>query len=76
MKVTVKQLKALIREAAEEAMKEMAHHEEEGKGMEEVKHEEEEGKGMEEALQEAVAKAFRAGYVRGAKAASTRKASR
>jgi hypothetical protein len=63
MKVTVKQLKALIREAAEEAMKEMAHHEEEGKG-------------MEEALQEAVAKAFRAGYVRGAKAASTRKASR
>jgi len=57
MKVTVRQLKELIREAAAEAM-------------DEVKKAEEEGKEMDEA------KAFRAGYQRGVKAASTRKAKR
>ena len=80
MKITVKQLKALIREAAEEAVK---MHEEEAGKMEEVKEEAEkeevkaEGHGMEEtyeaALNEAVAKAFRAGYQRGVKAGLTRK---
>lgn len=67
MKLTVKQLKALIREAAQEAMNEMKEKTEEVK-KEEVKTEEvkkeEEGK-MSEKLQEAIAEAFRAGYRRG-----------
>lgn len=69
MKVTVKQLKALIREAAEEAMDEMKQ-EEEGAEMKEAAAEE------EAALHEAVTKAFRAGYQRGVKAATARKATR
>lgn len=69
MKVTVKQLKALIREAAEEAMDEMKQSEEEGVEMKEAAEE-------EAALHEAVTRAFRAGYQRGLKAATARKASR
>jgi hypothetical protein len=69
MRVTVKQLKALIREAAEEAMQEM---QDVGEG----DHMEEAAKEEEAALHEAVTKAFRAGYQRGVKAATTRKATR
>lgn len=69
MKVTVRQLKALIREAAEEAMDEMQQSEEEGMEMKEAAEE-------EESLHEAVTRAFRAGYQRGVKAASVRKAKR
>jgi len=69
MKVTVKQLKALIREAAEEAMDEMKQSEEEGMDMDEAAEE-------EAALHEAVTRAFRAGYQRGVKAATTRKVRR
>ena len=65
MKITVKQLKTLIREAAAEAMDEMAHDDKDA--MEEAKDE-----GMEEQLQEAVAAAFRAGYRRGRTAPATR----
>ncbi len=61
MRITVRQLKGLIREAAEEAMEEMKHEGEDGGVMEE---EADEG-GYEEKLQEAVAKAFRAGYRKG-----------
>lgn len=68
MKVTVKQLKALIREAAEEAMDEMKQ-EDEGMDMDEAAEE-------EAALHEAVTRAFRAGYQRGVKAATTRKVRR
>lgn len=68
MRVTVRQLKALIREAAEEAMQEMQDVGE-GDQMEEAAQE-------EAALHEAVTKAFRAGYQRGVKAATTRKATR
>jgi hypothetical protein len=68
MKVTVKQLKALIREAAEEAMDEMKQ-EDEGMDMDEAAEE-------EAALHEAVSRAFRAGYQRGVKAATTRKVRR
>lgn len=59
MKITVRQLKTLIREAAAEAMDEMAH-DDKDEGMEEEK------------LQEAVAAAFRAGYRRGRTAPATR----
>lgn len=69
MKVTVRQLKALIREAAEEAMDEMKQSEEEDMEMQEAAEE-------EESLNEAVTRAFRAGYQRGVKAASARKAKR
>lgn len=73
MKITVRQLKTLIREAAEEAMDEMKHAD--ADAMEEVK--EEEGKAMEEEkLQEAVAAAFRAGYRRGRTAPATRTSKR
>lgn len=63
MKITVKQLKTLIREAAEEAMEEM-------KEMEEMNHTvtECDDDRMEEQLQEAVANAFREGYRRGSAA--------
>jgi hypothetical protein len=64
MKITVRQLKALIRESVEEAMNEMGDvdHEkmEETKVEEEVDHEK-----MEETIQEAVAKAYRAGFRKG-----------
>jgi hypothetical protein len=73
MKVTVQQLKALIREAAAEAMEEIKAGEEEN--LAETK-KEEEGAAKEEALHEAVQKAFRAGYQRGVKAATARKATR
>lgn len=66
MRVTVKQLKALIREAAEEAMQEM---QDVGEG----DHMEEAAKEEEAALHEAVTKAFRAGYQRGVRAATTRR---
>ena len=59
MKITVRQLKTLIREAAAEAMEEM--------------NEVEEKEPVAEAdLQEAVAAAFRAGYRRGRTAPATR----
>ena len=65
MKITVRQLKTLIREAAAEAMDEMAHDDamEEAKGDDAME---------EEKLQEAVAAAFRAGYRRGRTAPATR----
>lgn len=65
MRVTVRQLKALIREAAQEAMEEMQDVGE-GDHMEETVEE-------EAALHEAVTKAFRAGYQRGVRAATTRR---
>lgn len=68
MKVTVRQLKALIREAAEEAMDEMKQSEDEGMDMDEA--------AGEEDLHEAVTRAFRAGYQRGVKASTARKARR
>lgn len=73
MKITVRQLKTLIREAAAEAMDEMADSDEgtEMHGMKEV-HDEKEKEAMEEQLQEAVAAAFRAGYRRGRTAPATR----
>lgn len=71
MRVTVRQLKALIREAAAEAMEEMQDVEE-GRGHDDL----EEAVEEETALQEAVTKAFRAGYQRGVKAATTRKVRR
>jgi len=58
MKITVRQLKTLIREAASEAMDEMKTDEGGGAG-----HEMEES--VEENLQEAVAAAYRAGFRRG-----------
>ena len=69
MKITVRQLKTLIREAAAEAMDEMAHDDamEEAKGDDAVE---------EEKLQEAVAAAFRAGYRRGRTAPATRTSKR
>jgi hypothetical protein len=70
MKITVKQLKTLIREAAAEAMDEMAHDDKDA--MEEAKDEGVE----EEKLQEAVAAAFRAGYRRGRTAPATRTSKR
>jgi hypothetical protein len=71
MKITVKQLKTLIREAAEEAMAEMNHTVTEGSPVEPV---EECGDAkMEEQLQEAVATAFREGYRRGSAAAKAAK---
>ena len=69
MKITVRQLKTLIREAAAEAMDEMADSDEGMHGMKEM-HDEKEA--MEEQLQEAVAAAFRAGYRRGRTAPATR----
>jgi hypothetical protein len=66
MKITVRQLKTLIREAAAEAMDEMAHDDKDA--MEEAKDDAME----EEKLQEAVAAAFRAGYRRGRTAPATR----
>lgn len=66
MKVTVRQLKALIREAAEEAMDEMKQ-EDEGMDMDEAAED-------EAALHEAVTRAFRAGYQRGVKASMQRSA--
>ena len=69
MKITVRQLKTLIREAAAEAMDEMAADPDEGMhGMKETQNDE----AMEEQLQEAVAAAFRAGYRRGRTAPATR----
>ena len=65
MRVTVRQLKALIREAAQEAMAEMH----EGEGHDDMAEAAEE----EAALHEAVTKAFRAGYQRGVRAATTRR---
>jgi hypothetical protein len=71
MKITVRQLKTLIREAAAEAMDEMADADE---GMHDMKEagEDEKKEAMEEQLQEAVAAAFRAGYRRGRTAPATR----
>ena len=65
MKITVRQLKTLIREAAAEAMEEM--NEVEEKEKEPV---------AEADLQEAVAAAFRAGYRRGRTAPATRTSKR
>ena len=62
MKITVKQLKQLIREATEEAMKEMSGEEEVVK---EEAAKEEEVKKEEAHLQEAIAAAYRAGLKRG-----------
>jgi len=70
MKITVKQLKTLIREAAEEAMAEMNHTVTEGSPVEPV--EECGDSKMEEQLQEAVATAFREGYRRGSAAAAAK----
>ena len=56
MKITVRQLKTLIREAAAEAMDEMKTDDGHEKEMEES---------VEENLQEAVAAAYRAGFRRG-----------
>ena len=64
MKITVSQLKGLIREAAEEAMEEMKKHEED-EGMMSMEEKAGEEEVSHEALQEAVAKAFRAGYRKG-----------
>lgn len=76
MKITVRQLKTLIREAAAEAMDEMKA-EAEGMDMKEEAEAEEGKASMEEQLQEAVAAAFRAGYRRGqAKAPATRTSKR
>jgi hypothetical protein len=71
MKITVKQLKTLIREAAAEAMDEMAHDDKDA--MEEAKGDD---AMEEEKLQEAVAAAFRAGYRRGRTAPATRTSKR
>ena len=68
MKITVRQLKTLIREAAAEAMDEIAGSDEGMGGMKET-HDDE---AIEEQLQEAVAAAFRAGYRRGRTAPATR----
>jgi len=75
MKITVRQLKTLIREAAAEAMNEMADSDE---GMHKDAMEEDKGEkeAMEEQLQEAVAAAFRAGYRRGRTAPATRTSKR
>lgn len=68
MKVTVRQLKALIREAATEAMEEMDGHDGADPSLEETLAQE-----QEEALNEAVTRAFRAGYQRGLRAARSRR---
>lgn len=60
MRITVRQLKGLIREAAEEAMQEMS---DEGHGM--MEQADDDNESYQEELQEAVAKAFRAGYRKG-----------
>ena len=60
MKITVRQLKTLIREAAAEAMDEVKT--DEGQG---AAHEKEMEESVEENLQEAVAAAYRAGFRRG-----------
>lgn len=66
MKITVRQLKALIREAAAEAADDMK----EGGGMDMEGSDMDEAAGEEEAaLHEAVTRAFRAGYQRGVRAA-------
>ena len=68
MKITVKQLKGLIREAAAEAMEEMASSSEEK--LDECNDTMEEAAPItEEQLNEAVAKAYRHGFRRGAEAA-------
>ena len=72
MKITVRQLKTLIREAAAEAMEEMADSSDEGMEMHGMKETHDEKEAMEEQLQEAVAAAFRAGYRRGRTAPATR----
>ena len=59
MKITVRQLKQLIREATEEAVQEMDHRPEEGM-YEEDEHEEEEA-----VMMEAVKAAYRAGLRKG-----------
>lgn len=60
MRITVRQLKGLIREAAAEAMEEMS-----DENMTSMEEEIDEGEGYHEELQEAVARAFRAGYRKG-----------
>lgn len=65
MKITVRQLKALIREAAAEAADDMK----EGGGMDMEGSDMDEAAEEEAALHEAVTRAFRAGYQRGVKAA-------
>ena len=60
MRITVRQLKGLIREAAEEAMEEMKH-----EGEDPMMEQDDSDEAYEEKLQEAVAKAFRAGYRKG-----------
>ena len=72
MKITVRQLKTLIREAAAEAMDEIAGSDEGMGGMHGMKETHDEKEAMEEQLQEAVAAAFRAGYRRGRTAPATR----
>ncbi len=71
MKITVRQLKTLIREAAAEAMDEIADADE-GDEMHGMHGMQETREDMEEQLQEAVAAAFRAGYRRGRTAPATR----
>lgn len=65
MRITVRQLKALIREAAAEAADDMK----EGGGMDMEGSDMDEAAEEEAALHEAVTRAFRAGYQRGVKAA-------
>lgn len=74
MRITVRQLKALIREAAAEAADDMK----EGVGMDMEGSDMEEAAGAEEeaALHEAVTRAFRAGFQRGVKAATARRSRR
>jgi hypothetical protein len=74
MKVTVKQLKALIREAAEEAMAECGYEEETVKEAKKEEEEEVKKESTEEAaLQEAVVAAYRAGLRRGRATATRRR---
>lgn len=65
MRITVRQLRALIREAAAEAADDMK----EGGGMDMEGSDMDEAAEEEAALHEAVTRAFRAGYQRGVKAA-------
>ena len=65
MRITVRQLRALIREAAKEAADDMK----EGGGMDMEGSDMDEAAEEEAALHEAVTRAFRAGYQRGVRAA-------
>lgn len=65
MKITVRELKRLIRESVEECGYEEAALEEKKETEKEVEEKLQEADEVEEKLQEAVAAAFRAGYRRG-----------